>query len=87
MIFVGAKSSPNALSQYSLSRRRISPCWTLLLSSLAALRVKVRPRISSGLAKPLATRYITLTIISSVLPEPAPATTSDGELSDADSII
>ena len=40
--------------------------------------VKVRPSICSGLAKPLATSQSTLTASSSVLPLPAPATTSDG---------
>src|SRR5215218_214265 len=51
------------------SRRR-----TRSLSSLAALRVNVRPRIASGSTIRLATSHATRAAIVSVLPDPAPAT-------------
>ena len=54
-------------------------------NSAAALRVKVSPRISSGLAYPFATSHKTRVAIVSVLPEPAPAITTAG--CSADSII
>src|SRR5690606_20114849 len=44
-------------------------------SSMAALRVKVRPRTSAGSTSPLATSQTTRAAIVSVLPDPAPATT------------
>ena len=47
-------------------------------SSPAALRVKVSPRIWSGLAWPLASSQSTRFAIVSVLPLPAPATTRVG---------
>src|SRR5690554_2421679 len=47
-------------------------------SSPAALRVKVRPRISPGLTCPLASSQSTRFAMVSVLPLPAPATTSAG---------
>ena len=47
-------------------------------SSPAALRVKVRPSTSSGWARPLAMSHTTRAAMVSVLPEPAPATTSRG---------
>ena len=48
------------------------------MSSLAALRVKVSPRISSGATIWLATSQETRAAIVSVFPEPAPATTTSG---------
>ena len=51
---------------------------TRSLSSLAALRVKVRPRIASGSTIRLATSHDTRAAIVSVLPDPAPATTTSG---------
>src|SRR5690554_3296151 len=50
-------------------------------SSPAALRVKVRPRISPGFTCPLASSQSTRFAMVSVLPLPAPATTSAGERS------
>ena len=47
-------------------------------SSPAALRVNVRPNISSGRTTPLTTSQRTRWVIVSVLPEPAPATTTVG---------
>ncbi len=47
-------------------------------SSVAALRVKVSPSTWSGSTWPLATSQTTREAIVSVLPEPAPATTSSG---------
>ena len=47
-------------------------------SSPAALRVKVRPSTSSGCTRSLATSHTTRAAIVSVLPDPAPATTSRG---------
>ena len=47
-------------------------------SSPAALRVKVRPSTSAGFTWPLATSHSTRLAIVSVLPDPAPATTSAG---------
>jgi hypothetical protein len=58
----------------SAPRRR----WIRSLSSLAALRVKVSPRISSGSTIRLATSQETRAAMVSVLPEPAPATTTSG---------
>ena len=55
------------------SRRR-----TRSASSPAALRVKVSPSTWSGRVCPLATSQMTREAIVSVLPEPAPATTSTG---------
>ena len=55
------------------SRRRMR-----VASPDAALRVKVRPRICSGRTSPFATRNSTRAAIVSVLPDPAPATTSAG---------
>src|SRR6187399_1920452 len=49
-----------------------------VLSSPAALRVNVRPRISLGLTTSLASSHSTRLAIVSVLPLPAPATTSEG---------
>ena len=47
-------------------------------SSAAALRVKVSPSTWSGSTSPFATSHTTLAAIVSVLPDPAPATTSSG---------
>ena len=55
-----------------------SLCLTRELNSPAALRVKVRPRISSGRTTPFATSHKTRWVIVSVLPDPAPAITTVG---------
>ena len=52
-------------------------------SSPAALRVKVRPRISSARTRPFATSQSTRIDMVSVLPLPAPATTSAGDAADS----
>ena len=52
-------------------RIRAPSCW-------AALRVNVRPRTCSGSTCPVATSQTTRAAIVSVLPAPAPATTSAG---------
>jgi hypothetical protein len=54
------------------------------LSSLAALRVKVSPRTASGATSSLATSQQTRAAMVSVLPEPAPATTTSGRSAGAD---
>ena len=48
-------------------------------SSPAALRVNVRPSTDSGGTSPLTTSQTTREAIVSVLPDPAPATTSTDE--------
>ena len=67
----GFGSSPCASSWSMRSRMRSD-------SSPAALRVKVRPRIWSGRACPLASSQSTRLAMVSVLPLPAPATTRVG---------
>ncbi len=64
-------ASPTATSRRSRRRTRSA-------SSPAALRVKVSPSTWSGRVWPLATSQITRAAIVSVLPDPAPATTSTG---------
>ena len=69
----GSPSTPRPRS--SPSRLRIRAA-----SSAAALRVNVSPRISSGRTSPLATSHTTRPDMVSVLPDPAPATTSIGSI-------
>ena len=65
------------------SRVGSSPAWRRLsrirlASSAVALVVKVRPRISPGATRPVATSQTTRAAITVVLPEPAPAITTAG---------
>ena len=57
---------------------------TRSLSSLAALRVKVSPRIASGSTIRFATSQETRAAMVSVLPDPAPATTTSGRSAGAE---
>jgi hypothetical protein len=67
----GPPAPRNARSWASLSRIRVA-------SSPAAFVVNVRPRTWSGRTSSLATSQSTRADIVSVLPEPAPATTTAG---------
>ncbi|BCJ54279.1 hypothetical protein Asp14428_57540 [Actinoplanes sp. NBRC 14428] len=77
--YVATVGSP---ASASCCPRRRTNCPSLVrtrwASSPAALRVNVRPRISSGWAYPFATSQTTREAIVSVLPDPAPATTRTG---------
>lgn len=65
------RSRSDPANRASRWRMRVVSCW-------AALRVKVRPSTSSGRTRPLATIQTTRAAMVSVLPAPAPATTSNG---------
>ncbi len=74
---VGARNTDDAPAA-SLRRSAASRARTRSDSSPAALRVKVRPSTASGATSSLATSHTTRAAIVSVLPDPAPATTSIG---------
>ena len=73
-----APSSSTAGVHSPTCRSRRSRLAMRSASSVAALRVKVSPSTWSGSTWPLATSQTTREAIVSVLPDPAPATTSSG---------
>ena len=75
----GSTSPPSTTPSAAAARARVrSRLRTRSASSPAALRVNVRPSTWSGATMPLASSQTTRAAMVSVLPDPAPATTSDG---------